>query len=286
MNQTSVFVDSRYQYFSGLTQATSVNNQAQAYFFSAFATLAYGSERWGVNVSIPFVRRVQENTYVGSSSLHFEHVGRHVSAVDSVSVERNTVEGIGDMSALARWAVIHGQGDTFTWLYFQGGFKLPTGAWDARDRYGYLLHPDIQAGTGTGDILLGIAGSRGDFFRSFSLSLLAGVPVHNSHPYQEGASVNFDATYQGRIFPEDAEDGPMLIGSAGLFGKFAARDHFGGLAVDASGGSYVFFSGGFTFMPIPGLRFQVLVQAPLMIALNGAQLEEQFRLVTGIQATF
>lgn len=283
MNQTSVFVDTRYQYFSGLTQGTSYNDQARAYFLSAYATIAYASEHWGFTLSAPYVRRIQENTYVGSSSLHFEHIGRQVSSADSSSVERNAVEGIGDMSALMRYAVLHTQDEAFSWLYIQGGFKFPTGAWDARDRYGYLLHPELQAGTGTGDFLFGAAGSYGDFIRSASASVLVGVPVRNSHPYQEGASVNFNATYQGRIFPDDAEDGPMLIGSAGIFGKVAWKDHFSGAVVDASGGYYIFLSGGFTFMPVPGLKLELLAQVPMLIALDGAQLQEQFRIVSGIQ---
>ncbi|HUI63540.1 MAG TPA: hypothetical protein VL126_01770 [Bacteroidota bacterium] len=285
MNQTSVFVDTRYQYFSGLTQGTSYNDQAQAYFLSAYTTIAYARERWGFTLSVPYVHRIQENTYIGSPSLHFEHIGRQVSSADSTSVERNAVEGIGDMSALMRYAVLHGQGDTFTWLYIQGGFKFPTGAWNARDRFGYLLDPELQAGTGTGDFLVGAAGSYGDFIRSASASVLVGIPVRNSRPYQEGASVNFDATYQGRIFPDDAEDGPMLIGSAGIFGKVAWKDHFSGAFVDASGGYYIFFSGGFTFMPVPGLKLEILMQVPVLIALDGAQLQEQFRIVSGIQVS-
>ncbi len=285
INRTLIRLDTRLQSFSGLTNSSSLNDDVTTQYVTSFFTLNYAAGRWGYTLAVPFVYRFQRNTYVGTPSLHYEHVGRVVSTLDSSSLESNTTRGLGDASALVRYAVMSLSGQKFASIFLQGGVKIPTGSISARDAFGYLIHPHLQAGTGTTVALVGASGSYGGLKQSFDGSVLAGVPVHHFGPYREPASLNYDATFRFRWFPEDAEDGAMLIQHIGVIGQVSSHERYNGAYVPDSGGHYMFLSAGLSFIPIPGFNIDLFAQLPLIKDLNGNQINEQYRLASGVQVS-
>jgi hypothetical protein len=286
INRTLIRFDTRLQSFSGLTNSASPTDDVATQYITSFLTVNYATGRWGYTLAVPFVYRFQRNTFTGTPSLHYEHVGRVVSTVDSSSLESHSVRGIGDASALVRYAVVSISGEKFVSVFLQGGVKMATGSISARDAFGYLLHPHLQVGTGTTLALIGASGSFGGLKQSFDGSVLAGVPVHEYGPFQEAASFNYDATFRFRWFPEDAEDGPMLIQHLGVIGKVSWKERYKGDDIPDSGGHYMFLSIGLTFIPLPGFNIDLFAQIPMIKNLTGNQLDEQFRLASGIQVSF
>jgi len=285
INRTLIRFDTRLQSFSGLTNSSSLNDDVNTQYVTSFFTLNYATGRWGWTLAVPFVYRFQRNTYVGTPSLHYEHVGRVVSTIDSSSLESNSTRGLGDASALVRYAVLSLSGQKFASVFLQGGVKIPTGSISARDVFGYLIHPHLQAGTGTTVALVGASGSYGGPKQSFDASVLAGVPIHHFGPYREPAALNYDATFRFRWFPDDAEDGPMLIQHFGIIGQASSKERYNGAYVPDSGGSYVFLSAGLSFLPLPGVSFDLFAQIPLIKDLAGNQINEQYRLASGVQVS-
>ncbi len=283
MNRTLIRFDSRYQSYAGLTNSSSPTDDVSTHYLTSFLTVNYATGRWGFTLAVPFVYRTQTNTFTGTESLHYEHVGRVVSTVDSSSLESHTVRGLGDVSALARYAVFAYAGDKFASVFLQGGVKMATGSITARDAFGYYLHPHLQVGTGTTLALIGASGSYGGPKQSFDGSVLAGVPVHDYGPFREAPSLNYDATFRFRWFPEDAEDGPMLIQHLGVIGQVSWKERYKGADIPDSGGHYMFLSIGLSFIPLPGFDFDIFGQIPMIKNLNGNQLDEQFRLASGVQ---
>jgi hypothetical protein len=286
MNRTLIRFDSRLQSFSGLTNSSSPTDDVSTQYITSWITVNYATGRWGYTLAVPFVYRFQRNTFTGTPSLHYEHVGRVVSTVDSSSLESHSVRGIGDVSTLVRYAVLSLSGEKFASIFLQGGVKMATGSISARDAFGYLLHPHLQIGTGTTLALIGASGSYGGPKQSFSGSVLAGVPVHDYGPYREPTSFNYDATFRFRWFPEDAEDGPMLIQILGVIGQVSSKEQYKGADVLDSGGHYMFLNVGLSFIPLTGFNIDLFAQIPMVKNLAGNQLDEQFRLASGIQVSF
>jgi hypothetical protein len=285
INRTLIRFDTRLQSFSGLTNSASPTDDVSTQYITSFLTVNYATGRWGYTLALPLVYRYQRNTYVGTPSLHYEHIGRVVSTVDSSSLESHSVRGVGDASALLRYAVFSLAGEKFASIFLQGGVKLPTGSINARDAFGFLLHPHLQVGTGTTVALIGTSGSYGGLKQSVSGSVLAGIPVHHFGPFQEATSLNYDATFRFRWFPEDAEDGPMLIQNLGVIGQVSSKEQYKGADILDSGGQYMFLNFGLTFIPLPGFNIELFAQIPMIKNLTGNQLDEQYRLASGVQVS-
>jgi len=285
INRTLIRIDTRVQSFSGLTNSASLRDDLRTTYVTTFFTTNYATGRWGFTLAVPYVYRFQQNTFTGTPSLHYEHVGRVVSTIDSSSLESHSVRGIGDATALIRYAVLSVSDEVFASAFLQGGVKMATGSINARDAYGYLLHPHLQIGTGTTLALFGVSGSYGGVKQSIDASVLAGVPVHWYGPFREAASFNYDATCHFRLFPEDAEDGPMMILHVGILGRVSGKEQYKDAEVLDSGGHYMFFNVGFSFIPIPGFNIELFGQIPMIKNLTGNQLDEQFRFATGIQVS-
>jgi hypothetical protein len=283
LNRTLLRFDTRYQIFAGLTNSSSPTDEVSTKYVTSFLTANYAAGRWGCTLILPYIYRTQVNTYTGTYSLHYEHEGRVVSSVDSSSLETETTRGFGDASALVRYAVYLEAGEHFASVFIQGGVKSATGSISARDAFGYFLHPHLQAGTGTTLALFGASGSYGGVKQSVDLSVLAGVPVHVYGPYREPESVNYEATFRFRLFPDDAEDGPMLVAHLGVLGNVSWKERYKGAYIPDSGGYYMFLNAGMSFTPLPGFDLDIFAQIPMIKDLSGNQLDEQFRLASGIQ---
>ena len=121
MNRTLIRFDSRLQSFSGLTNSSSPTDDVSTQYITSWITVNYATGRWGYTLAVPFVYRYQRNTFTGTSSLHYEHIGRVISTVDSSSLESHSVRGIGDVSALVRYAVVALSGEKFASIFLQGG---------------------------------------------------------------------------------------------------------------------------------------------------------------------
>lgn len=120
---------------------------------SASAGLSYGvTHDLTLSAELPIVDRVD------------------IRAVDAgAAVNRGTSKGIGDVTMLAKYRAVHGEG----WgMALIGGVKLPTGSTHRRDRFGERFETEHQLGTGSVDAIGGVALSRAFGAASVDASLL------------------------------------------------------------------------------------------------------------------
>jgi len=284
LNRTSLRIDSRYQFFSGLETPTI--DRVRSVHSSTFFTVSYSADVWGITLAVPFIYRTQENTFDGSSTLHYNHSNRpQITGVAPSIVERNIARGIGDMTILARYAAYQGGDEsegTFYNLFIQGGLKSATGTIDSRDQYGYLLHPHLQNGTGTANILFGANGMIGNFSTSVALNLLAGIPLSSANLFQESSALNYDITLRHRIYPDDPEEGLMVIANGGLIGRLWGKEKYRGSTLLDSGGNYLFTNTGISIYPLPSISIDIQYQLPIIKNLLGNQLNERYRIASGV----
>jgi hypothetical protein len=103
-----------------------------------------------VSIRLPFVTRtdIREGTH--------SHV--HGAAVNSVTARGGT-SGIGDATVLGQWRFFNSEasGSAAAALF---GLKLPTGKTNAVDRAGELFETEFQPGSGSTDVLAGLAATQ------------------------------------------------------------------------------------------------------------------------------
>jgi hypothetical protein len=99
------------------------------------------------------------------------------------------------------------------------------------------------------------------------------------------ASFNYDLTFRFRLFPQDACDGPVLIQHLGVIGRVSWKERYKDAYIPDSGGHYMFLNAGLSFIPFPGFNIDFFGQFPMIKNLTGNQLDEQFRLASGIQVS-
>ena len=78
----------------------------------------------------------------------------------------------------------------------------------------------------------------------------------------------------------------MLIQILGVIGQVSSKEQYKGADVLDSGGHYMFLNVGLSFIPLTGFNIDLFAQIPMVKNLAGNQLDEQFRLASGIQVSF
>jgi hypothetical protein len=112
-----------------------------------FTTLGYGfNEAWSVSLSVPALRRDHQHDL-------FDEGGS-----GATTPERWRFTRLGDVQVLARRQALLADAATSYALF--GGFKLPTGTRSIVNADGARAERSLQPGTGTTDVLLGVAARR------------------------------------------------------------------------------------------------------------------------------
>jgi hypothetical protein len=116
------------------------------YNLNAAVGASYGvTDRLTISAELPFVRR--DHLREGEHS----HVGGET--INEV-VELGDVSGVGDLSLIAKYKLLDGEGAKFALL---GGLKMPTGSTHKRSDEGERLETEHQPGTGSWDPIVGAA---------------------------------------------------------------------------------------------------------------------------------
>jgi hypothetical protein len=111
------------------------------------ATLEYGlDEHWSLSLRLPFVRRDHSHDLVDATT------------GAPTTPERWRFSRLGDLQVLARRQALVDDGATSVAVF--GGLKLPTGSIRVTNDEGVRAERALQPGTGTTDLIFGIAGRR------------------------------------------------------------------------------------------------------------------------------
>lgn len=191
--------------------------------------------------------------------------------------------GIGDILLLLRYkALVEHDGESTTILSFAAGTKLATGRTDGKDSQGDLLDAHMQLGTGSTDIVTGASGFLTWGRTALILNLLGGITTGGAHGHQFGNTLNYDLTARYKIYPAEYEE-IQLFATLGLNGEWRAREKQDGIEDDDSGGNVLYLTPGIQVFFSPAISFEASFQYPVVHALHGRQLGEEYRLSGGIQ---
>jgi len=232
---------------------------------AAALMLSYAPAEWlQLSVSAPYIARSHEHLHGGE-------------------LERWQLDGAGDVLLQAR-----GRVTPHVWLI--GGVKLPAGADDKRNADGERAEVTIQPGSGSTDLIAGVAYERGTTRQTHvqgSMGNVALIPYFASITYRRNGRGALDhrvgSEWQlnaGTAYPLSQRLELLLQGNM----RRRTRDESPDDPQDA------FFTGGTYGYVSPGLRYSAgrgalyaLMQVPLYQHVNGTQLTAKRNWIGGVQ---
>jgi hypothetical protein len=225
-------------------------------------TLSYGiGTDWSVSLRIPVLRR---------EHLHF--VDEDGTGYFSTP-EQWRLDGIGDVQALARRQFLAESGG-FSYALF-GGLKLPTGSIRAANVEGVSAERALQLGTGTTDVVAGVAGRKAAGLKDALIAQASITAAANSREgYQAGlrleASVGWSHAYSRTL-------GTVLQVNV----RHRAQDSGAQAEPGNSASTVVDISPGFTVALGDSSTLYAYVQLPVYQQIEGIQLVPDNALAIG-----
>lgn len=196
-------------------------------------------------------------------------------------------EGIGDLALMGKYRFFQKTGRAKTLeasLLF--GAELPTGS-TSETSSGSLLPMPLQPGSGSWDPILGAAITKVEGRWLVSADLIS---KWNSEAkgYRFGNSLRADLGGHFRLYPARYEryDQKTLNLVAELNSIFASKNRSGGARLANTGGTKVFGTLGLQLIFNQNFLLEAAVQVPLLLDLNGNQLEEDWVSIFGLRLRF
>jgi hypothetical protein len=266
------------------------------YNLNAALGIAYGvTDRLTISVELPFVHR--DDLREGEHS----HVG---GETNNEVAELGSVSGIGDLSLVAKYRLVDGEGAKFAVL---GGLKLPTGSTHRDDKDGERLETEHQPGTGSWDPILGAAfGTRVGQLRLNASALYqfagkgaqdtrlgdraqGGVALSrrfgsNEHHHEEAEHHHGEAGHHEAA--HEHHDHASWDAFVELTGEWEGRQKVGGEIEEASGGRSVWFSPGARFNSAGGLSVAASVGLPVWQDIRASHPDNDYRLTLAVGHAF
>lgn len=208
------------------------------------------------------------------------------SSLDISGGANRDTSGLGDIRLMGRYTVYKHdfKGGTFRAAPFVG-LELPTGEDEARDASGLLPHT-LQPGSGSWDHFAGIVAS----YATIDLNIDAQLywqRNNEANGIERGDMLKADLSLQPRLLPTQvtASTTGFLYGALELNFEHNDKTFVAGVADDNSGGARIFVT--------PGLQYassrwvvEAAVQIPVFQNLNGTNIEQDYRVFTGLRINF
>jgi hypothetical protein len=241
------------------------------------------SPRWALDVALPYIHREHQHVH--------HHKGEEL-------LESWNYEGLGDVSAQARYMFLKPVSDGLPHLSLSAGAVLPTGKTNAKglsqDETGSLSSEEaevgIQPGAGTTSLLVG-----GSSMQRFTVPTLRGG--HGVMPLFVNAVYRFNGQSA-----ENYKIGNSLVASLGtlypLFPRlgfstqvnlrYARQDDKGSTReeVDKTGGTHLYVSPGVELSLADNVGAYLTVQLPVYENVRSIQLVSRYNLIMGVSYKF
>ena len=186
--------------------------------------------------------------------------------------------GLGDVQLGATYAALWSVRES---LVARATIELPTGEYRATDVWGYIDRPDVQAGSGSTDLIGSLQYQRGIGASGFGLLAAGMYRLNGENPlgYQFGDDASFG-------FGLTRSTGSRFRWSAQFAWRFVGKDAFLGQTVPSTGLT--------TLSLVPGVRLSVTarsvlytyVKIPIVTSTGGAPLAPTLDLAIGIGTRF
>ena len=200
--------------------------------------------------------------------------------------------GLGDVALLGRYSFFKSETpNTTTVMAGLAGVKFATGATNAKTADGMsYLDSHMQAGTGSTDYLLGLSYSHSLQRLSLSANMLGTITTEGKFgntTHEFGNALNYDASGKYRIAPEAfTPTEPQVFAALGVNGEVRQREKEAGVAVPDSGGNTIYLSPGLQLVMAPHWIAEASFQHAIYHKLNGTQLGETYKAITGVTYLF
>jgi len=230
-------------------------------------TLGYGfDEHWSVSVRIPVVKRD-----------HLHDLVDEATGLPSTP-EQWRFTKLGDVQVIARRQML--ADDTSTSYAWFGGLKLPTGSTNVTNADGSRAERALQPGTGTTDLVLGVAGRRAIGMNDALIGQASiGAALNRHEDFRPGARFELSAGWSHAFSPR--------WGSV-LQLNLRQRGHDSGAQAEPgnSGSTIVDLSPGITVGVGSSSTLYAYAQVPLYQKVTGIQLVPRTALAVGWTADF
>jgi len=232
------------------------------------ATFDWGlSQRWGVNVVLPYVDRYH---------LHIHnHHGEQLP-------ETWNFRSLGDVRVQARYQAFASlyDPDAIQSAGLVMGIKLPTGRFDVTNGEGEEAERSLQPGTGTTDFVAG-GYWHADYRNGHSLFSSAQVllPANEREGYKPGKRLQLDAGYRYAV-------NPALGAMVQLNYLAKGRDSGINAEPEDTGQRMLYASPGITYNVGRSAQVYAFLQVPLCQSVNGVQLVADWSAAAGVSWRF
>lgn len=161
-------------------------------------------------------------------------------------------------------------------VYVGLGIKAPTGAFNKQLTYG-ITEPHFQPGTGAFDFQF--SGTYFAKYKDFGFNADASysIATTNKNEYQFANRFNANSS----VFYQFPIDEVGFLPHAGVYLETAGFDKQSNVEVDDSGGNVLFLTGGLDVY-FSSFSLNMTYQYPVQDKLNGSQVPNKFRIITGL----
>jgi hypothetical protein len=293
-----------------LIQAASKHNHAHSIgtIQSASSAVAYGvTDDWTLALRLPYVLRT--NIREG----HHEHV--HGGGVLNTVDARGDSRGFGDAVLLAQGRFLNNV-MTGTQAAFLIGVKAPSGVTSRHDAEGLLFEAEFQPGSGSWDGLFGLAMTQRFGAWSLDGNVLYQLTTTGTQDTNLGSRFLYNAAVSYRVVGATSDAHAAFAHAGHEHKRSAKHDHKKGaahthvetpswavdLVLELNGerhemqkiaGVQDVNSGGTTVLIAPGIRVSygsvsgfVSVGLPVVNQVNGLQSKTDYRVISGLAASF
>jgi len=199
--------------------------------------------------------------------------------------------GLGDMAFMGRYSFLKKEtADTTTIMAEMFGVKLATGSTNAKSNSNEFLDSHLQAGTGSTDYLFGLSFSHSLKRFSISANMLGTVATEGKFgdtKHTFGNALNYDANGKYRVHPREFDpQQPQVFLALGFNGEARQREKIEGATVPDSGGNTVYLSPGMQLVLATSWIVDLSYQQAVYHQLNGTQLGETYKIISGVTYLF
>ena len=201
-------------------------------------------------------------------------------------------EGIGDMTALLQYKMYDTDDMQFSIFY---GLKLPIGTTDIHDG-NELLELDLQPGSGSWDILAGMAWSQSLGIFSIDTNLLYQYTTEGKQETTLGDLLNYNIAFAYSLVEIEESDQhskshhDSLAFGVDVFvelnGEYRQKDSISGIENDNTGGNVLYLSIGTRLTTNKSFNAFALVSLPMLENLYGLQTDNDYKMVLGVGYSF
>lgn len=170
---------------------------------------------------------------------------------------------------------------------FIGGIKIPTGDDDERDERGELLRPDLQLGTGSVDVPVGVVFTAWRNRLGFNSEVIHQFNTE-SDGFEFGDETKINMALGYRLLPREFRSirDRNLNAYLEINTSISRRASVAGEKISDSGGTQVFLTPGLQLVLTPRFLIEAAFRIPVIQELNGTQLDFAPNANLGIRLQF